>query len=132
MPWAVTLAFRRAGISRVLRKGRAYPKVSQGTCSAVREPPVEWSEQVPPNPFDKSRVSIREGLWTLGTSGQGTAVQGTVVQGSSGQGTAVQGTTVQGSSGQIQVSRVEAPIRDGRDVTVMTAGTTVRLEFDTR
>lgn len=121
-PCAVTSAFRRAGISNVLRNGRAYAKVTPGTCSAVREPPVEWSEQVPPNPFDKSRVSIREGLWTLGTSVQGTAVQGTVVQGSSGQ----------GSSGQIQVSRVEAPIRDGRDVTVMTAENTVRLEIDTR
>ena len=66
-----------------------------------------WSEQVPPNPFDKSRVSSREDLWTLGTSVHGSLGQGTAVQGSSG------------------------PIPDGRDMRVMTAETTVRLEIDT-
>lgn len=65
-PLAVTSAFRRAGISNVLRNGCLYAVVTPGTCSGVREPLAEWSQRVLPNRFDKARISIGEGTWTLG------------------------------------------------------------------
>ena len=67
-PLAVTSAFRRAGISNVFRDGCLYAEVTPATCSAVRDPPAEWSQRNLPNRFDKSRVSIGEGTWTIGRS----------------------------------------------------------------
>ena len=62
-PLAVTSAFRRAGISNVLRDGRLYAEVTPSTCSAIRQPPPEWIQHVPPNRFDKSRIPLGDGLW---------------------------------------------------------------------
>ena len=70
-PLAVTSAFRRAVISNVLRHGHLYSVVSPGTCSAIREPLAEWSQRTLPNRFDKARISIGEGTWTLGGANAG-------------------------------------------------------------
>ena len=61
-PLSVTGAFRRAGLTNVVRNGEIYCCVTRGTCDAVRNRPTEWQEQQG-NRLDKTRVSIVDGLW---------------------------------------------------------------------
>lgn len=50
----------------MLYNGCLYAVVTPGTCSGVRQPLEEWSQRDLPNRFDKARISIGEGTWTLG------------------------------------------------------------------
>ena len=63
-PFAITSAFRRAGISNYLNNGVLYSKVTRWTCTSVRNMPEEWNEERKTfKNFEKKRIYIGDGLW---------------------------------------------------------------------
>lgn len=61
-PLAVTGAFVRAGLTNYVDGSVVYCRVTRGTCTAVRDRPDEWSNDVVDR-LEKRKISIEHGLW---------------------------------------------------------------------
>lgn len=60
-PFAVTSAFRSAGLSTTFRDGKLYATVTRWTAKYIRSPPAEWAAMKTQNRNEP--VSLNDGFW---------------------------------------------------------------------